>query len=194
MTATSRSTDRKRIAVIGISNGFDGGSIMNSFAGGLSSAGLKFTRGYIQENSLQQQIDAARKAMNEADVVVFGLYGRVRSGAKNSVGIPENGAAILQRSTGREQKGHRHQLRQSVRPRLVPRDENLSRSVRRHAQPPTCRRPLGSRNAGHHRQTADLAARPSSARNRIEYQVSENHIISEAAVQLVLVLSAGDVS
>jgi beta-N-acetylhexosaminidase len=33
--------------------------------------------------------------MNEADVVIVGLYGRVRSGAKNSVGIPENGAAIL---------------------------------------------------------------------------------------------------
>jgi beta-N-acetylhexosaminidase len=50
---------------------------------------------YVQENSLKEQVDAARKAVNEADVVVVGLYGRVRSGAKNSVGIPENGAAIL---------------------------------------------------------------------------------------------------
>ena len=33
--------------------------------------------------------------MSEADIVIAGLYGRVRSGAKNSVGIPENGAAIL---------------------------------------------------------------------------------------------------
>ncbi len=85
----------KKIAVIGISNGFDGPATMNSFAGGLRSAGLKFTPGYVQENTLQQQIDAARKTVQEADVVVFGLYGRVRSGAKNSVGIPDNGAAIL---------------------------------------------------------------------------------------------------
>jgi beta-N-acetylhexosaminidase len=44
---------------------------------------------------LQEQVDAARKAVSEADTIVVGLYGRVRSGAKNSVGIPENGAAIL---------------------------------------------------------------------------------------------------
>jgi len=94
----------KRIAVIGISNGFDGPSTMNSFSGGLRSAGLKFTPGYIQENSLQQQVDAARKAMTEADVVVFGLYGRVRSGAKNSVGVPENGAAILREALAANKK------------------------------------------------------------------------------------------
>ncbi|MGD9627657.1 MAG: glycoside hydrolase family 3 N-terminal domain-containing protein [Pyrinomonadaceae bacterium] len=85
----------KKIAVLGISNGFDGGSVMNPLTGTLRSNGLKFTQAYLQENSLQQQIDAARKAVNEADTVVVGLYGRVRSGAKNSVGIPENGAAIL---------------------------------------------------------------------------------------------------
>ena len=84
----------KKIAVIGVSNGFDPG-VMNPLNGALRSNGLKFTSAYLQENSLQQQMDAARKAMSEADVVVFGLYGRVRSGAKNSVGIPENGAAIL---------------------------------------------------------------------------------------------------
>ncbi len=85
----------KKIAVIGISNGFDGPLTMNSFVGGLRSAGLRFTSGYVQENSLKEQVDAARKAVQEADIVIFGLYGRVRSGAKNSVGIPENGAAIL---------------------------------------------------------------------------------------------------
>ncbi|HTH38057.1 MAG TPA: hypothetical protein VL572_08825, partial [Pyrinomonadaceae bacterium] len=55
-------------------------------------------------NSLQQQVDAARKAMTEADVVVFGLYGRVRSGAKNSVGVPENGAAILREALAANKK------------------------------------------------------------------------------------------
>ncbi len=83
-----------KIAVLGISNGFDA-AVMNSFVGGLRSNGLRFASAYIQENTLQQQIDAARKVVSEADVVIVGLYGRVRSGAKNSVGVPENGAAIL---------------------------------------------------------------------------------------------------
>ncbi|MBK9156521.1 MAG: glycoside hydrolase family 3 C-terminal domain-containing protein [Chloracidobacterium sp.] len=85
----------KKIAVIGISNGFDGGAVMNPLAGALRSNGLRFAQAYLQENSLQQNVAAARKAVGEADVVIVGLYGRVRSGAANSVGIPENGAAIL---------------------------------------------------------------------------------------------------
>jgi len=94
----------KTIAVLGISNGFDGGGVMNPLAGALRSNGLKFTQAYIQENSLQAQIDAAKKAISEADTVVVGLYGRVRSGAKNSVGIPENGAAILREALASNKK------------------------------------------------------------------------------------------
>ncbi len=37
----------------------------------------------------------ARKTVAESDIVIVGMYGRVRSGARNSVGIPENGAAIV---------------------------------------------------------------------------------------------------
>jgi beta-N-acetylhexosaminidase len=84
-----------RIAVLGISNGFDGGSVMNSLTSALRSGGVKFTPAYIQENSTDEQMAAARKAVSDADAVVVGLYGRVRSGAKNSVGLPENGAALL---------------------------------------------------------------------------------------------------
>src|SRR5688572_2533972 len=85
----------KKIAVIGISNGFDGGSVMNPLVGALRANGVRFTQGYIQENTLKENYDAARKAVSEADVVIVGLYGRVRSGAKNSVGVPDNGAAVL---------------------------------------------------------------------------------------------------
>ncbi len=84
-----------KTAVIGISNGFDGPNTMSSLVSTLRSGGLRFTPAYVQENSLPTQIEAARKAVNEADVVIVGLYGRVRSGARNSVGIPDNGAAIL---------------------------------------------------------------------------------------------------
>ncbi|MGQ0543278.1 MAG: glycoside hydrolase family 3 protein [Blastocatellia bacterium] len=94
----------KKIAVLGISNGFDGGAVMNPFAGMLRSNGVSFTQAYLQENSLQQQVDAARKAMSDADVVVVGLYGRVRSGARNSVGIPDNGASILREALAANKK------------------------------------------------------------------------------------------
>lgn len=88
--------DRKaKIAVLGISNGFDGPGTMNAFVSTLRQNGVQLTPAYLQENSTGEQIAAARKAVREADIVITGLYGRVRSGAKNSVGIPENGAAIL---------------------------------------------------------------------------------------------------
>ena len=84
-----------KIAVLGVSNGFDGPLTMGSLISTLRGSGVRFASAYLQENSTAEQMAAARKAVGEADVVVVGLYGRVRSGAKNSVGIPENGAAIL---------------------------------------------------------------------------------------------------
>ncbi|HQZ96906.1 MAG TPA: glycoside hydrolase family 3 N-terminal domain-containing protein [Pyrinomonadaceae bacterium] len=84
-----------KIAVLGLSNGIDGPLTMSSLVNSLRGGGLRFSSAYLQENSFADQVAAARKAVNEADTVIVGLYGRVRSGAKNSVGIPENGAAIL---------------------------------------------------------------------------------------------------
>jgi len=84
-----------RFAVLGISNGFDGTSTMNSLVNTLRASGLRFTPAYLQENSTPQQVTVARDAVTAADTVIVGLYGRVRSGARNSVGIPENGAAII---------------------------------------------------------------------------------------------------
>lgn len=107
----------KKIVALGISNGFDGPSTMQSFVmamryglrvapgpGIVRSEHENFSSFYLQENSLQQQVDAARKAVNEADMVVVGLYGRVRSGAKNSVGVPDNGAAILREALAANKK------------------------------------------------------------------------------------------
>jgi beta-N-acetylhexosaminidase len=84
-----------KIAVLGISNGFDGPQIMSPLVRTLQQNGVRFAPAYVQENSGVDQLAAAQKAVKEADVVIAGLYGRVRSGAKNSVGIPENGAIIL---------------------------------------------------------------------------------------------------
>ncbi|MCE7961245.1 MAG: hypothetical protein DYH05_01980 [Acidobacteria bacterium ACB1] len=85
----------KKIVVLGLSNGFDGPETMGSFVSTLRSSGAKFSPYYLQENSLAEQTAAARLAALDADIIVVGLYGRVRSGAKNSVGVPENGAAII---------------------------------------------------------------------------------------------------
>jgi beta-N-acetylhexosaminidase len=93
----------KKIAVVGISNGFDSG-VMNPLVGALRANGLRFTPAYIQENTIEEQMAAARKAVSEADIVIFGLYGRVRSGAKNSVGVPDNGAAILRQALAANKK------------------------------------------------------------------------------------------
>ncbi|HKX84546.1 MAG TPA: glycoside hydrolase family 3 N-terminal domain-containing protein [Pyrinomonadaceae bacterium] len=84
-----------KVAVLGISNGFDGPATMGTLVRTLAQNGVRFTPVYLQENSTTEQVAAARKVVDEADIVITGLYGRVRSGAKNSVGIPENGAAIL---------------------------------------------------------------------------------------------------
>ncbi|MCA1590061.1 MAG: glycoside hydrolase family 3 protein [Acidobacteria bacterium] len=77
----------QKIVVLGISNGFDGGSVMNPLLQTLRQNGVRFVPAYIQENSSAEQFAAARKAVGEADMIIVGLYGRVRSGAKNSVGI-----------------------------------------------------------------------------------------------------------
>ena len=84
-----------KIAVLGISNGFDGPPTMAVFSNELKNAGLKFTPAYVQENTMPPQMEAARKTVRDADVLVVGLYGRVRTGASNSAKIPENGAALI---------------------------------------------------------------------------------------------------
>lgn len=85
----------KKIAMIGISNGFDGPATMQPFAAELRAAGLRFKQVYLQENSLTIASQEARNAIADADIVIFGLYGRVRSGLRSSVGIPDNGAEVL---------------------------------------------------------------------------------------------------
>ena len=95
----------RKIAFLGISNGMDGlGTPMTSFASTLRQNGVKAATGYVQENSTNEQIVAARKAVSDADVIIVGLYGRVRSGAKNSVGLPESGVAILREALAARKK------------------------------------------------------------------------------------------
>lgn len=93
-----------KVAVLGVSNGFDGPATMGSLAGTLRAGGIQFKPAYLQENSTAEQLTAVRKTVDEADTVIVGLYGRVRSGAKNSVGIPESGANILRELLATDKK------------------------------------------------------------------------------------------
>jgi beta-N-acetylhexosaminidase len=85
----------KRVAVLGLSNGFDGDSTMFSLGRGLRQNGVKFDAILLQDNSSPEQIARAKEITSRADIVIAAMYGRVRSGAKNSVGVPDAGAAIL---------------------------------------------------------------------------------------------------
>lgn len=84
-----------RIAVLGVSNGTDGPGTMSSFVNSLRSGGIGLTSAYIQENSTPEQITAAVKAMGGADIVVLALYGRVRTGSKNSTALPAGSMTAL---------------------------------------------------------------------------------------------------
>lgn len=85
----------KRVFVLGLSNGFDGDLTSASLMRTLREGGVRATGMLLQDNSTPEQFARAREMAMRADVVIAGLYGRVRSGAKNSVGVPEGGAAIL---------------------------------------------------------------------------------------------------
>ncbi|MBK7705263.1 MAG: glycoside hydrolase family 3 C-terminal domain-containing protein [Acidobacteria bacterium] len=85
----------KRVFVLGVSNGFDGeatNAAMNRF---LRENRIRSGSVMLQDNSTMEQAARAREMANNADIVIVAMFGRVRSGARNSVGIPESGAQII---------------------------------------------------------------------------------------------------
>ena len=85
----------QRVAVLAISNGFDPEVTFGPLTRELRANGIKFDAALIQENTTPEQIAKAREMVDKADIVIAGLYGRVRSGQRNSAGLPESGARIL---------------------------------------------------------------------------------------------------
>src|SRR5688572_11685249 len=49
----------------------------------------------LDSRSTEEEVKTALERAGKADVVVASMYGRVRSGATNSVGLPEQGARVL---------------------------------------------------------------------------------------------------
>ena len=85
----------KKVFLLGITNGDDRMFAVNSFQRTLRNSGIRFESAILDERSTGEEIEAARKKINDADIVLTALVGRVRSGAKNSAGIPEGSAKFL---------------------------------------------------------------------------------------------------
>jgi beta-N-acetylhexosaminidase len=85
----------KKFCLLAVSNGFEGDATITTLSRELRAAGILFDAVVLQENSSAQQIAKANEMAAAADIVIAALYGRVRTGAKNSVGLPESGAGIL---------------------------------------------------------------------------------------------------
>ncbi|MDT5263089.1 MAG: beta-N-acetylhexosaminidase, partial [Acidobacteriota bacterium] len=85
----------KRIFILGITNGEDRGWIANPFIANMVWPGrlLEFTT--LDSRSTDEEVRGALESAGKADVVIAAMYGRVRSGAANSVGLPEQGARAL---------------------------------------------------------------------------------------------------
>ena len=90
--------DDKKIFILGITNGED-----------RNGSGMTLLKTLRQMSPKPQNIDFALigeltpaadvakivEKMQKSDIVIAALYGRVRSGAQNSVGLPQNGARVL---------------------------------------------------------------------------------------------------
>lgn len=85
------------VVVLAITNGDDRNFVGNTLVNTLRAYGLKVERIAIDERSTAEEIENAANKAKAAEFVIAGLFGRVRSGAKNSIGIPEAGEKTLQR-------------------------------------------------------------------------------------------------
>lgn len=88
-------TKDKKIFYLGVTNGDDRGFSGNSFQRELRANGYRFESVILDERSTEADVKLALKKASEADVVLAGLFGRVRSGARNSVGLPDAAARVL---------------------------------------------------------------------------------------------------
>jgi len=87
--------DGKKAVLLSITNGKDIDTAGQTFAAALKNNGLRIERIGIDDRSTEKDIEKALAKTVEADVVIAGLFGRVRSGGKNSVGLPKSGEILL---------------------------------------------------------------------------------------------------
>ncbi len=85
----------KKAVVLCITNGEDRFFVGNTFTAELRRLGLNVEKIVIDERSTPKEVQEAIEKSKNAGTVIAGLFGRVRSGAKNSVGLPETGVQVL---------------------------------------------------------------------------------------------------
>ena len=86
-----------KVFILGVTNGFEGNSATNTLQQTLRLNGVNAESIVLDERSTMKVQEAALEKAEKSDVVIAALYGRVRSGAKNSVGLPEPGANVLRK-------------------------------------------------------------------------------------------------
>jgi beta-N-acetylhexosaminidase len=92
-----KNIEDKKVFLLALSNGEDRNFVSASLAASLRAGGVKLEVGVLDARSTPEEARAALAKAEKADIVIAGLYGRVRSGAKNSTGLPEAGADALKK-------------------------------------------------------------------------------------------------
>jgi beta-N-acetylhexosaminidase len=85
----------KKIFVLAITNSEDRNWVANNFLRTLRQNGLRFEISVLDERATATEINTALSKARAADIILAPLYGRVRTGAKNSVNLPENAGNAL---------------------------------------------------------------------------------------------------
>jgi beta-N-acetylhexosaminidase len=84
-----------RIFDLAVTNGEDRFWIAGPFVSQLARLGVRAETVVLDSRSTEAEVADALERAQKADVVIASMYGRVRSGAANSVGLPEQGARVL---------------------------------------------------------------------------------------------------
>ncbi len=85
----------QKALVLCISNGEDRVFVGSTLASALRRNGVDTERVVIDIRSSEKEMDEAIAKAKSAEFVIAALFGRVRSGSKNSVGLPETGEKVL---------------------------------------------------------------------------------------------------
>jgi beta-N-acetylhexosaminidase len=91
-----------RVFNLGVTNGEDRFFIANAFNGALARTGRRVESVVLDYRSTEEEVRQALERASKAEAVVVSMYGRVRSGAANSVGLPPQGAAAIKELLARK--------------------------------------------------------------------------------------------
>lgn len=87
----------KKIFILAVTNGPDITFVANTLTRILRQNGYRFEFAALDERSTEADQNRAFERASKSDVVIAALYGRVRSGARNSGMLPPAGANVLQK-------------------------------------------------------------------------------------------------